>query len=166
MLYGSATLRLFSVSLSDFTDTEPLSRGASPGCCPARAEDRNPGTRRRLPARQSVYSTSAKLLLVCERCASEWQHWDKTHRGAGGAVRFKADKIIIEFPVCVFKIIVRIRYQFRRCQIIILVYVSLFITNMQVGNDFSQLKFSTFAYIIFFMKSGTHVQYLIFCFLF
>ncbi len=50
--YRSATLRPFSVSfsLSDFTDTEPLSRGASLGRCPPRAEDGNPGMKSPLPA--------------------------------------------------------------------------------------------------------------------
>lgn len=43
----SATLRPFSVSfsLSDFTDADPLSRGASLACSSPRAQDGNPGVR-------------------------------------------------------------------------------------------------------------------------
>lgn len=48
---AKAALLSVSFSLCHFSDTRARSKGASPGCCPARADGRNPGLERVLRAR-------------------------------------------------------------------------------------------------------------------
>lgn len=115
VLTGPLRCALFSVSFSfsDFTDTEPRSRGASLCCCPPRekrVEARS--VKRSPPAEESVKSAltnSVRLLLLCERCASEWQHrgtdtHTDTHRGGLGARGgVKADSVNPQLLVGTFK---------------------------------------------------------------
>lgn len=84
--YRSDTLRPFSVSLLDFTDIQPPSRGASLGCCTHRADGGNPCAERRLPAEESVCSTVVKAVArLREMCVGMATLGLRRAEGAGGA---------------------------------------------------------------------------------